>query len=187
MISPQSPPEMAEEHQKLRLISSKYRENGIRTRFSGNKLVFDDGTVHRDKVITPRAEDLLLTDERETERLQKISLKSTKSTVVEGNKFKGNCRKVQSINDVRDTYKKVVKDKEYARANHNVLVYRLGDQEGYCDDGEFSSGKRIPKQLRDRKIDNIALVISRWYSGQQLGPRRFEIMTGIADQVVENL
>lgn len=62
-ITPQQPIQITEYRKMLVEVSTKNREDNVRTRIIGNKLVFQNGTVYRDKVTKPRAEDLLLMDE----------------------------------------------------------------------------------------------------------------------------
>lgn len=64
-ITPQQPIQITEYRKKLVEVSTKYREDNVRTRILGNKLVFQNGTVYRDKVTKSRAEDFLLMDEDE--------------------------------------------------------------------------------------------------------------------------
>ena len=41
-------------------MSKKYTEQKVETKIKGNKLVFKNGNVYKDKVLVPRAEDVLL-------------------------------------------------------------------------------------------------------------------------------
>lgn len=52
-ITPQQPIQITEYRKKLVEVSTKYREDNVRTRILGNKLVFQNGTVYRDKVTKP--------------------------------------------------------------------------------------------------------------------------------------
>lgn len=69
-ITPHQPIQITEYRKKLVEVSTKYREDNVRTRILGNKLVFQNGTVYRDKVTKPRAEDLLLMDEDEKQKYE---------------------------------------------------------------------------------------------------------------------
>ncbi|KAK3089190.1 hypothetical protein FSP39_001618 [Pinctada imbricata] len=109
------------------------------------------------------------------------------SLIEAGNKFKGSGMPVKCINDVRKMYKKVVSDASYAGANHNVLVYRTDEEDGFCDDSEFGAGKRLLSILRQKNVKNIAVVVSRWYGGRQIGPKRFDMMEKILFDVLNEL
>ena len=104
-----------------------------------------------------------------------------------GNKFKGTMKTVKSISEVRDVYKKVISDPRHATANHNILVYRTEEEDGFCDDREFGAGKRLLKQLRDNDVKNVVLVVSRWYRGQGIGPKRFKILEQVVNDAIHEL
>lgn len=53
-ITPQQPIKIREYRKKLVEVSTKYREDNVRTRILGKKLVFQNGTVYRDKGTKPR-------------------------------------------------------------------------------------------------------------------------------------
>ena len=48
------------------------------------------------------------------------------------------------------------------------------------DDGEDAAGGRLAHLLQMRNEDGILLVVSRWYGGIKLGPKRFAVITNIA-------
>lgn len=76
-VTPQSPPQINENRNKLHELNKEYRENGTNTRVVGDKLIFPNGNVYIDKVTTPKAEDILTIDDAESEKLEKIELKSS--------------------------------------------------------------------------------------------------------------
>ena len=78
----------------------------------------------------------------------------------------------------------MLRDPEYACANHNILAYRFKDAErrvhnGYCDNAEYGSGRGMLKALADQGILNAAIIVSRRLR-KHLRPRRFEIMNKLA-------
>ncbi|KAJ8306165.1 hypothetical protein KUTeg_016710 [Tegillarca granosa] len=187
-ITPQSPNEIVECRKQLLDINKSYHEQNIKTRVVGEKLLFPDNSLYRDKVSTPTAEDILTQDEKETDKLNKISLTTSNTVVEAGNKFIGNAAKVGSLNDVRKSYKKVVTTPGHTDAHHNILVYRYVDnsgniQKGYQDDGEFGAGRKLLKYLETNDISNTAFIISRWSSGNHIGPKRFSLMEKIVEKL----
>jgi putative IMPACT (imprinted ancient) family translation regulator len=48
------------------------------------------------------------------------------------------------------------------------------------DDGEDAAGGKLAQLLQMRNEDGVLVVVSRWYGGIQLGPRRFAIITNVA-------
>ena len=183
-ITPQTPLQVNETKKKLQEMNTKYREENVKTKIIGNKLVFPNGNVYRDRVQPPRAEDILTMDEEEIERLEETVVVKGEEITQEGNTFKGLASTVQTYAHIKNLYKKVLRDPEYACANHNILAYRFKDAEGrvhdgYCDNGEYGAGRRMLKALADQGILNAAVIVSRRL-GKHLGPRRFEIMNKLA-------
>ncbi len=48
------------------------------------------------------------------------------------------------------------------------------------DDGEDGAGKRLAQLLEMRKEDGVLVMVSRWYGGVHLGPKRFAHITNVA-------
>ncbi|XP_062620995.1 uncharacterized protein LOC134282612 [Saccostrea cucullata] len=179
-ITPQTPVQINESRRRLKEINTQYRMNKIETKIIGNKVVFPNGNVYREKVTTPRAEDLLFVDEAEEEKLNEIEAVTSDPIYEGGNVFKAVATKASTYAEVRQFYKKVMSDPNSANAHHYVLAYRIQDaqgniRDGYCDDGEYGAGRRVVRLLGDQSATNVAFVISR-KSGNHIGPRRFDII-----------
>lgn len=51
----------------------------------------------------------------------------------------------------------------------------------YDDDGEIGAGKRLLEVLRNNKnVNNMMVVVTRWYGGIKLGHSRFKIIKDVA-------
>jgi putative IMPACT (imprinted ancient) family translation regulator len=48
------------------------------------------------------------------------------------------------------------------------------------DDGEDGAGARLAQLLQMRQEMNVLVVVSRWFGGIHLGPRRFAHITSVA-------
>lgn len=48
------------------------------------------------------------------------------------------------------------------------------------DDGEDAAGGRLGHLLQMRNEDGVLVVVSRWYGGIHLGPKRFAVISNIA-------
>jgi putative IMPACT (imprinted ancient) family translation regulator len=48
------------------------------------------------------------------------------------------------------------------------------------DDGEDGAGSRLAQLLQSRNEQNVLVVVSRWFGGIQLGPKRFAHITNVA-------
>ncbi|KAJ8301488.1 hypothetical protein KUTeg_020475 [Tegillarca granosa] len=123
-VTPHSPPQVNENRKKL------HEENGTNTRVVGDKLVFPNGNIYKDKVTTPKAEDILTIDDEETEKLDKISIKTSSKIFESGNHsvaFGGN---TCPIAQARIVNKKMSSNPVHACASHRILVYRTTDKDG---------------------------------------------------------
>lgn len=56
-------------------------------------------------------------------------------------------------------------------ANHNCWAWRVGQAYRFSDDGEpgGTAGKPILQAIDSQSIDNIAVVVTRWFGGVLLG------------------
>lgn len=76
-------------------------------------------------------------------------------------------------------------DKKVARASHNMFAYRFTKQDGTSvsdndDDGEKGSGAKLASLLSLSKVENVLVIVSRWYGGIHLGPARFKHIASVA-------
>ncbi len=58
-----------------------------------------------------------------------------------------------------------------AGANHNCWAWRIGQAYRFSDDGEPSgtAGKPILQAIDGQSLDNVAVVVTRWFGGVLLG------------------
>lgn len=74
-------------------------------------------------------------------------------------------------------------DKKVARASHNMFAYRFTkDGTSFSDnddDGEKGSGAKLASLLQLSKVDNVLVLVSRWYGGIHLGPARFKHIASV--------
>jgi putative IMPACT (imprinted ancient) family translation regulator len=52
------------------------------------------------------------------------------------------------------------------------------------DDGEDAAGSRLAHLLEMRHEDGVFVVVSRWFGGIKLGPKRFAHITNVAGQLL---
>lgn len=79
------------------------------------------------------------------------------------------------------------------RASHNMYAWRLTEElsDGTRvkkfdndDDGEDAAGSRLGQLLEMRKEDGVLVVVSRWFGGIHLGPKRFAHITNVARELL---
>lgn len=77
-------------------------------------------------------------------------------------------------------------DKKVAKATHNMFAYRFTNDElgthvsDNDDDGEKGSGSKLASLLDMCDVENVLVVVSRWFGGSKLGPARFKWIAGVA-------
>lgn len=105
---------------------------------------------------------------------------ATAEFVVQGSEFLGHIRPVETVAAAESFIDAV--SEEYADATHNVPAYRVrtGDEgdpdsqflrEYASDDGEpsGSAGKPALNVLTQQDIENVTVVVTRYYGGTNLG------------------
>lgn len=70
-----------------------------------------------------------------------------------------------------DEAKKAIAAASSLQANHNCWAWRIGNAYRFSDDGEpgGTAGKPILAAIDGQTIDNVAVVVSRWFGGVLLG------------------
>jgi putative IMPACT (imprinted ancient) family translation regulator len=91
---------------------------------------------------------------------------------------------VLSEDDFREKIKLLLKDKKIRLADHNIVAYRIRDSQGnyfeYKNDGynspskETGAGVMMLEIMRNKKAENLCVVVTRWYGGVHLGADRFK-------------
>ncbi|TLS30576.1 hypothetical protein PpBr36_03129 [Pyricularia pennisetigena] len=77
-------------------------------------------------------------------------------------------------------------DKKVRAATHNMTAWRIRGQDGKTsfqdcdDDGETAAGGRLLHLMQLMDLWDVMVVVTRWYGGQKLGPRRFAVINQVA-------
>uniref|UniRef100_A0A2C9JXZ0 RWD domain-containing protein n=1 Tax=Biomphalaria glabrata TaxID=6526 RepID=A0A2C9JXZ0_BIOGL len=92
---------------------------------------------------------------------------------------------------VKVVMNKLLENKKIANATHNMLAYRIVTGTGVVyhgcdDDGETHAGSRMLHLLEIMNVENVMVVVSRWYGGIQLGPDRFKHINNCCRQILES-
>jgi len=104
--------------------------------------------------------------------------------------FQAHVCTVECMEHVQWALARLLSDKRIARATHNMLAYRFVDGRGVQvsdndDDGESSSGAKIAALLELTHVNNVLVVVSRWFGGVLLGPARFKYIASTARALLE--
>lgn len=98
--------------------------------------------------------------------------RNEESLIRDRSEFIGILIHVNNTNDV-DRYLKDIK-KEYPKAKHYCYAYVIGDKKKGFDDGEPSktAGRPLLELLEKKNLDEILLVVVRYFGGILLGASR---------------
>ncbi|KAJ4314772.1 hypothetical protein N0V84_008707 [Fusarium piperis] len=75
-------------------------------------------------------------------------------------------------------------DKRIRNATHNITAWRIRDGgtgiQHADDDGETAAAARLMQLMQAMDLWDVAVVVTRWYGGVQLGSKRFRLITAVA-------
>ncbi|KAM0546703.1 hypothetical protein ACHAPJ_010740 [Fusarium lateritium] len=76
-------------------------------------------------------------------------------------------------------------DKRIRGATHNMTAWRIhgpgaASFQDCDDDGEAAAGGRLLHLMQLMDVWDVMVVVTRWYGGVQLGPRRFALINAVA-------
>ncbi|PBP23152.1 UPF0029-domain-containing protein [Diplocarpon rosae] len=93
---------------------------------------------------------------------------------------------VSSPDEARSYLQRLLEsDKKVRSATHNITAWRIKGENGVAyqdcdDDGETAAGGRVLHLMQLMDIWNAMVVVTRWYGGHQLGPKRFSVINAVA-------
>ncbi|KAM3523444.1 hypothetical protein MY4038_008181 [Beauveria bassiana] len=76
-------------------------------------------------------------------------------------------------------------DRRIRSATHNITAWRIrgpgaASFQDCDDDGEDAAGARLLHLMRLMELWDAMVVVTRWYGGVKLGPRRFAVINAVA-------
>ncbi|KAM7190698.1 Ribosomal protein S5 domain 2-type fold [Naviculisporaceae sp. PSN 640] len=82
-------------------------------------------------------------------------------------------------------------DKRVRAATHNITAWRIRGPNGTSfqdcdDDGETAAGGRLLHLMQLMDLWDTMVIVTRWYGGQKLGPRRFALINAAARDAFVN-
>ncbi|KAM7221085.1 Ribosomal protein S5 domain 2-type fold [Rhypophila decipiens] len=82
-------------------------------------------------------------------------------------------------------------DKKVRAATHNITAWRIRGPNGTSfqdcdDDGETAAGGRLLHLMQLMDLWDTMVIVTRWYGGQKLGPRRFAVINAAARDAFVN-
>ena len=98
-----------------------------------------------------------------------------------GSTFHGYALRVQQVETIPLAYCKV--RTLQPRARHIMCAYKVGTEEGSCDDEEYFGDLHMLKCLKKANLDNVVVFISRICGPKQLGKKRFQVIRTVMHEM----
>ena len=106
-----------------------------------------------------------------------------------GSTFQAHCADLNTAEDVQIVMANLLKNKSIANATHNMFAYRIGNdkssRDGLNDDGEHGGARTIMNILKEHNIYNKIVIVTRWYGGSHIGPKRFEAIESCTKNILD--
>uniref|UniRef100_A0A914YFH9 RWD domain-containing protein n=1 Tax=Panagrolaimus superbus TaxID=310955 RepID=A0A914YFH9_9BILA len=107
--------------------------------------------------------------------------------------FQAHVARINSKEEAMAVLETLMSNSKIARATHRIYAYRTyvtkNDKKlplnDCADDGETGAGIKLQHLLQIMKIDNVMLVVTRWYGGIHLGADRFKHIQNKARQAIK--
>lgn len=105
--------------------------------------------------------------------------------------FQAHLARITSERDARTVLECLKLDRKIQRATHNMYAFRVFDVQKQAqvndndDDGENAAGGKLAELLAVMGVNNVIVVVSRWWGGLLLGPSRFRVINNTARQLLE--
>ncbi|KAL3275539.1 hypothetical protein HHI36_020298 [Cryptolaemus montrouzieri] len=123
---------------------------------------------------------------------KKISKEIVHGPIIEDRKsvFQGHACAIHSEAEARYFLDHLLENKKISQAKHNIYAYRTTKNsillQDCNDDGENHASKRLLHLLQLLKLENVMVVVTRWYGGIHLGPDRFKHIVNAARQALDD-
>jgi hypothetical protein len=123
---------------------------------------------------------------------KEIPIQSGDPFTVNKSKFVAHAAEVHSLEEVYQVIAQLKKNKKIENATHNMFAYRFYDASNHLvenrdDDGETGAADQILFLMQRAQVENVVVVVTRWFGGIMLGSDRFRIITNVAKELLQQL
>lgn len=118
-------------------------------------------------------------------------------SVDRGSRYAAASFPVGSEADFERGMKELLRPKKFRSADHHIAAYRILRADGrvseYKNDGyrspskETGAGVMVLEIMRQRKVVNRCVVVTRWYGGVHLGADRFRHVREAAKAILDRI
>ena len=173
LIQDQLPPELNERKKKLWPKFKEAKMSGQKVRWLGEKLIIDNETVEAPRdFIRPLWDNI-------DQRISEVKFKNeTPNQDHSGQYFhKIISQMLHQWKTLHHHFRLCLWTLVWQGLPTIPYAYRISSEGGaieHCeDDGKWEAGRQNLKILRDTNIMDKLVVVSRWFGGQNIGPKRY--------------
>ena len=189
------PEEIAEiqrrQKQIVRLNKKVPQAHRATTVYKKGKL-FINNAPYEPKVPSTKAMDVLAfsTDVEALKSIQEITVANGGTESEQGSTFHAFACPVQNTEQIRKYY--IHFKRRFPNATHISMGYKFSAlnkalAEDCLDDGEFGFGRKILHLIAQSNLENIMVVVIRFYGGKHIGGKRFEILSRLVQNACSAL
>ncbi|KAJ3276235.1 hypothetical protein HDV01_005683 [Terramyces sp. JEL0728] len=109
-----------------------------------------------------------------------ITVHHSEQTIESKSVFVAHCARVTNEKELEMALEALLMNSRLKKATHNIVAYKFGSISDFDDDGEDQAGSRLLHLLNLLNLDNVVIMVSRWFGGVLLGPARFKIINNCA-------
>ena len=173
VVSNQLPMELAERKKRLLPTFHEAKKSGVPVKWIGEKLKVND------KLVEIVSNETVLCIDGAEEAATKVKMRHAPPKTYNKSVFQGHICNINSQDDIAPSLFSLYTDTRVARATHNIYAYITTNEQGdiieHCeDDGEWGSGRKLLEMMKKNGIKNKLIIVTRWYGGVHLGPKRFD-------------
>jgi hypothetical protein len=158
---------------------------------SARVLVRNDHVSVNDVLVTddikpPNAETILMRTQNVEFDMQGAYLYTSTEVNEYQSSFQLYAARVKNNEQASRAYKSIQRFRKAASATHLISAHRLDNGTvGWRDDGDHAMGRKLYNTMKEKKMSNVILFLSRNFGGHHMGKRRFEIVDQLVNEIME--
>lgn len=190
-ITPQYPPETLGENREAKDNAKKYRKAHPEAEvYVKRNKMYINGNIVNPPVVKPQINELLdlHTTKEHNELKQKYKFTPVQDLKVDGVTVRAfRCTKhLTSVDQVRGAYRAFLMDSTRVKAAYNALAYKVGNINGYVDDGSGGMGRTMLKTFTEkRKNRDCGVLFITQYHAKNIGFAKFDTAVKLTKTYLE--
>ena len=188
-VTTQLPPEISENKKTVSHVFKQAKSAGKNPKYigRGDSVLVDNVTFS-----VPKPPDSHVPPGDIISKVPSMHIKGSKVIEINGSRFIAHGAKITMPCDVIPTLDAIrFTHFNLATATHNMYASVTKTDKGVAefmdDDGEYGGSRAILSAIKKANLQNVLIVVTRWYGGRNIGARRFEAISQCTEQVLKEL